>query len=507
MSYRYIIYNSNDLLLSAKQRRSTSIRRRLIVIAFIFGIGGCWLGLRTSSTAARPVTPPATTAPAIAVPSTPAPGASPSVSSTVISSAAISNANAMLIAKSLQPTISHVKPDSAVTIAAVKLQPPHITPPPVTMASVAQWQTITLKKGDTLGKIFLQHNLTAQQLQAVMSVKEASLSLRRLQAGNRINLLISPDNRLQQLNMALNTIDTLEVRCKNNKATAKVTHQAVETQLTYASATVSHGLAQTTRKAGIQGKLGAQLVSVFKDKVDLMKVKPGDRIKVLFEEHYVKGKKVGTGNIVAAEINWQGKPFSAVRYVDAKGNADYYTPEGFSLKRGFTRHPVNYTHISSGFTHQRFDPILHRIARHEAIDFAAPAGTPIKATGDGKISFASNRGGYGNMVLIQHDRKYASLYAHMQRFATDIHPGTYVRQGQVIGFVGQTGMATGPHLHYEFHVNGISQNPLTVELPSAAPLSRLARARFIPQARQLIARLQGNQNMHLVENNHANTHG
>lgn len=472
MAFHYNIHNSNDLLLTVTRKQSKLFKRCLLLTALALSGAGIWLGLKATS-AASPQ--PLTSVPVAAL--TPTSAAAPVPAQTTAK----------------QPVILAAAANKPAVTAKADTGP--------------QWQTITLKKGDTLGKVFAKLGISAQQLHALLQLKEVNSSLKKLQPGNQIKVQISADKKLHHLSYALNALDTLEVSRSNDSLKANIIHLKPDTQLTYASATVVHSLAQATRQAGLQGKLITQLAHIFKDKVQLSSARPGDKIKVLFEEDYIHGKKIRTGNIVAASLNLHGKAYKAVRYVDAKGNIDYYTPEGLSLKRGFIRYPVNYTYISSGFSHNRFDPVLHRMASHEAIDFAAPAGTPIKASGDGKISFAGKKGGYGNMVMIQHDRKFASLYAHLQRFASNIRPGVPVKQGQVIGYVGQTGMATGPHLHYEFHINGVKHNPLTIDLPSAAPLSRLARNKFIPQARQLMARLEGEQKIRLAENTHADTNG
>lgn len=491
MGYRYSIYNkSNDLLLSATQKQAKIFRRRFLIGALsIAGIIAWW------------ASHPHSTAPASAVLAS---TATPAASSTPLEAAIASSLAAgtpMMLAtdNTVRLDTTPAAPVKPTVTASLNSKPAANGAP--------QWQTVTLKKGDTLGKVFSKTGLSAKQLQQVMAIKEVKTSLKRLQPGNQIKLLVSADKQLQQLSFALNTIDTLEIARTKDALNAKIIHAKADTQLTYAGAVVSRNFSQAMRKAGLQSKLTAQLAAIFKDKVDITKVRAGDRFKVLFEEEYIKGKKVRTGSIVAAEVNLQGKTYRAVRYVDAKGKTEFYTPEGKSLKKGFDRYPLTYTYISSGFSHNRFDPVAHRIASHPAIDFAAPQGTPIHAASDGKIVTASYNGGYGNMVLIKHDHKYESLYAHMQRFAANIRPGSYVKQGQVIGYVGQTGMATGPHLHYEVHVNGAKRNPLTIDLPSAAPLNRLARAKFIPQARQLMAQLQNNSKVRLVNNEHDDTNG
>lgn len=492
MAFRYKSYNYNDLLMSAYQKRPKSIKATLLVTAIALSGTGIWLGTK-HATHQQPITTialaqvpvPQTTETSKAIIESLATAATPIAQTTMTPIAQVSEA---------KPVASHPEP---VTQPAPEIK--HVDPAP-------HWQTITLKKGDTLGKVFSKAGLSAKQLQTVMTLKEVKDSLKLLKPGNQIKLLVSPDKKLQQLSYALNAIDTLEVSSADNALSAKITHQKVDTQISYAAATVARSFSQAAAKAGLQGKLAGQLISIFKDKIDITRVKAGDRIKVLFEEDYIKGKKVRTGNIVAAEVQVQGKPFSAVRYVDAKGNIDYYTPEGQSLKRGFVRYPLNYSHISSGYILNRVNPVTGHIANHKAIDFAAPMGTPIKAAGDGKIAFAGMKGAYGNVVVIKHDSKYQTLYAHMQHFAANVRPGSYVKLGQVIGYVGRTGRATGPHLHYEFHVNGVKSNPLTVALPSAAPLNRLARAKFIPQAHQWMARLH-NENVHLVENHHSMHNG
>lgn len=464
MNYRYTP-NNNDLLLTATQRRHKSLKNRLLVASLLLaGVSIFWISCKhLASNSVVPTPAVAQNQLALASPATILPAATPDNKPPV--SAQVQN-----------------------------------TPAP-------QWQTIILKKGDTLGKIFNKAGLNIVQAQAVMAVKDAKQSLRLLKPGNEIKLLVSPDKKLQQLSFAINALDTLHVSRNNNALTAEISHLKPETELTYAAATVTKSLSQATSKAGLQTKLVHQLATIFKDKVNLARVRNGDKLKLLFEEDYINGKRVRTGNIAAAEVTVQGNVYRAVRYVDAKGVAEYYTPEGLSLKKGFNRYPVNYKYISSGFSHHRFDPILQRMASHEAIDFKAVEGAPIKASGDGKVIYAAAGHGYGNMVKIQHDRKFTSLYAHMSRFGQNIRPGTAVKAGQVIGYVGHTGMATGSHLHYEFLVNGVKQNPLTVALPSAAPLNRLARATFIPQARQLMARLKVDSRVRLVANNHANTNG
>ncbi|CAM4386479.1 MAG: hypothetical protein LEGION0398_MBIBDBAK_01127 [Legionellaceae bacterium] len=490
MSNPQTIYQTNDLLLSATKKPSKREKQCLLMLALVFSLSGLWLGAKSDKKNISIVTNEAIQQSALVNQKSDFIPVNRIISQSVeaIFTPTLPNTMQLMTTSSIENLLTN-RPIPIKTQRVLPQQP--------------QWYSIILKNGDTLNKVFAQKGISAQQLQAITSLKEISPSLKKLHPGNEIKLLINADKKLQEMTFALNAIDSIEIDQKNNKFTAKIVHQPLETQLTYAGATIIHSLSKATYHAGIQGKLSLQLATIFKEKVELSKLKQGDKFKVLFEENYSKGKKVSTGNIVAAEIRTQGKIFKAVRYLDNKGNTEYYTPEGFSLKRGFIRYPLNFTHISSGYSLHRLDPVSHRWAPHQAIDFAAPIGTPIKASGDGRIQFAGRKGGYGNAIIIQHDRKYASLYAHMQHFGKGIRCGTQVKQGQVIGYVGITGMTTGPHLHYEFHVNGVKANPLKVELPLAPPLNRLARGKFIRDANQLIARLEGNEKVHLVVNTHA----
>ncbi|MDX1801612.1 MAG: M23 family metallopeptidase, partial [Marinobacter sp.] len=192
----------------------------------------------------------------------------------------------------------------------------------------------------------------------------------------------------------------------------------------------------------------------------------------------------------AATFYNQNQNYSAVLYTDKDGNSDYYTPEGRSMRKAFLRTPVDFARISSSFNLHRKHPVLNTIRAHKGTDYAASTGTPIKAAGEGKIVYAGRKGGYGNAIVIQHGYNITTLYGHMNGFARGIRSGKHVKQGQVIGYVGQTGLATGPHLHYEFRVNGAPRNPVTVKLPDAAPVPKSELARFKTKTEMTLAQLE-----------------
>ena len=202
--------------------------------------------------------------------------------------------------------------------------------------------------------------------------------------------------------------------------------------------------------------------------------------------------------IVAVEFTNQGREIRAVRYSDPKGETDYYSPDGRSMRKAFLRTPVKFSRISSGFTKRRWHPVLNRARAHKGVDYAAPIGTAVKATGNGKVQFVGRKGGYGKTIILQHGGSYTTLYAHLSRYARGLRSGKRVRQGQVIGYVGKTGLASGPHLHYEFRVKGSHRDPLRVRLPKAMPIAESYREDFTTQTQSLLVQLDLLRRAHLA---------
>jgi murein DD-endopeptidase MepM/ murein hydrolase activator NlpD len=253
---------------------------------------------------------------------------------------------------------------------------------------------------------------------------------------------------------------------------------------------IEHSLFLDAAKAGLSDKVIMELASIFGWDVDFaLDIRMGDQFQVLYEEEYLDGEKLGDGNILAARFINQGRLYEAVRYTDTKGNSNYFTPEGRSMRKAFLRSPVDFRRISSRFKPERFHPVLGKKRPHRGVDYAAATGTPIKAAGDGKVIWRGTQGGYGRTVIIQHGGNITTLYAHMSRYQPGVNNGTRVKQGQVIGYVGASGLATGPHLHYEFRINGVHKNPLTVALPQAESIPASEMSAFTAQTRRMIAEL------------------
>lgn len=350
-----------------------------------------------------------------------------------------------------------------------------------TLPSDPHWQEITIQRGDTLTSLLGRANLSAQDVARVIKDRGTKRRLRTLIPGKKFRLQVQPGDapRLLGIDYTPDKQHILSIRLDEKGDYYSVVQQPeYEHRMRYASGVVHSSLYEAAQDAGLSDNLTMQLASIFGWDIDFaLDIRSGDSFSVLYDVRYHRGEKVADGTILAAEFTNQGKTYRAIRYVDQKGHSEYYSPEGRSLRKAFLRTPVDFRRISSRFG-TRFHPIYKKWKRHTGVDYAARAGTPIHATGDGKIVFRGRKGGYGNVIILKHGNTYSTLYAHMRGFARGMWPGRYVRQGQTIGYVGMTGLATGPHLHYEFRVHGVYRNPLTVRLPKARPIPRRDRGAF-----------------------------
>ncbi|HKJ77578.1 MAG TPA: peptidoglycan DD-metalloendopeptidase family protein, partial [Gammaproteobacteria bacterium] len=265
----------------------------------------------------------------------------------------------------------------------------------------------------------------------------------------------------------------------------------VESRTAHATGTIETSLFEAGREAGLSDRTIMELAYIFGWDVDFaLDIRAGDRFTILYEEQFLDGEKLRNGPILAAEFINRGRVVRAVRFTDPSGHTDYYSPEGRSMRKAFLRSPVDFRRISSRFQRERFHPVLGKKRPHRGVDYAANVGTPIKASGDGKIVFRGWKGGYGRAVILRHGGRYTTLYGHMSRFRGGLRTGSRVKQGQVIGYVGASGLATGPHLHYEFRVNGVHRDPLKVELPKAEPIRKAYRDDFRQASKPLLAQLE-----------------
>ena len=359
---------------------------------------------------------------------------------------------------------------------------------------------VTIEKGASLSKIFAQLSLPSSELDQIIKLNSDAKSLTRLRTGESISLELSSEqtgeSQLQRLSYDLGFDRTLHVvRTEDGAFKTEVEQHPLEYRQALGQGTIHDSFYNAATDAGVSPNVVMQLADIFGWKINfLTDIKDGDRFSILYESVYKDGEQVTTGEILAASFTNDGKLYQAVRHSDSAGNTAYYTPDGKSLERGFLRYPVEFSRISSGFSHARLHPVLNVVREHKGVDFAAPAGTPIRASADGKITFQGWKGGYGKVVMLQHDGVYSTVYGHMSRFDPSLNQGMSVKQGQVIGYVGATGYATGPHLHYEFRINGQHQDPLSAKLPEAMPIAASQRARFLSESAQLMAQLARMEN-------------
>ncbi len=262
-----------------------------------------------------------------------------------------------------------------------------------------------------------------------------------------------------------------------------------ETVTLVKSADIRSSLFEAADAGGVPDSVAIQLADVFGGDIDFYRdLRNGDRFSVVYEMQYFGGRPVRSGRVIAAEFVNKGKTFRALYYVDANGKGGYYAPDGQSLRKAFLRAPLEFSRISSRFG-MRKHPFLHTWRQHKGVDYAAPLGTRVRATADGVVDFAGRKGGYGNVIILRNGGRYSTVYGHLRGFARGIHRGARVEQGEIIGFVGQTGWATGPHLHYEFRIAGVARNPLAVALPAAVPVPAQELPAFRRYAQPLIAQL------------------
>lgn len=350
-------------------------------------------------------------------------------------------------------------------------------------------RTETVRRGDNLALIFSRVGLSAQELDRALRAGDAAKRLKHLTPGQQLTFVID-ENKLRQLAYEIDPLNTLNVtRNGDDGFLAATATRVLETRVTNAEGTIDSSLFLAGQAAGLSDNLIMELAGIFGWDIDFaLDIREGDRFSVVYEEKYLAGNKVQDGNILAAEFLNRGETFRALRYTSADGRADYYSPDGKSMRKAFLRTPVDFTRISSRFG-SRMHPVLGTMKNHHGVDYAAPTGTPVKSSGDGKVVHVGAKGGYGKTVIIEHGGKYSTLYAHLSQFKGGLRNGSRVRQGQIIGYVGSTGRSTGPHLHYEFRIDGVHRNPLTVRLPDAAPIQAELQADFLNKSRGLVSLL------------------
>ena len=368
-------------------------------------------------------------------------------------------------------------------------------------ADTQQWVNFKVKSGDSLAHLFKKNQLSANELHQIMKLGVVTRSLRNIKPGQQFRVSTNEQLEIQELFYDIDKLESLHITRIEDSFSAERITRPVDIRSSFASAVIDSSLFEAGKNAGMKDALIMQLVGIFGWDIDFaLDIRKGDRFNILYEEHFIEGSKIKDGPIIAAEFTNQGRTYRSVRYTDARGRTDYYSDDGRSMRKAFLRTPVDFRRISSRFGKRRH-PTLSRMKLHKGVDYAARTGTPIKAAGDGKVTFRGGKGGYGKTVILQHGGRYSTLYAHMSRFKRGVYAGKRVKQGQIIGYVGSTGRSTGPHLHYEFRVNGVHRNPLTVRLPDAAPIAKQFKDDFLFKSQTLLAQLDSRKPTRVAINN------
>lgn len=352
----------------------------------------------------------------------------------------------------------------------------------------------TIKPGESLASIFSAMDLDPQDLHKIVHSNGMGEQFANVNPGQDIVATVNANGELEQLTYAKNPWETLIATRQDGGFNVKSFSKRIDYQISSAHATIHTSLFEDGVRSGLSEKLILKLADIFAWDIDFaLNLRDGDQFTVIYETLFVDDKEFDSGEILGVEFINQNKTYTAVRFDDNQGHSGYYTPEGNSLRKAFLQTPIDFAKVSSRFDLHRKHPILNTIRAHKGIDYAASTGTPIKATGDGKITLRGVKNDYGNVVEIQHGTQYSTLFAHLSRFKTGLKQGSLVKQGDVIGYVGQTGLATGPHLHYEFRINGQHVNPLSAKLPRSIPMDNNLLAKFKSQTQPLLAQLKQSQ--------------
>jgi len=371
-----------------------------------------------------------------------------------------------------------VVPDAALASPLQALEPVLLAPSANQLIDPASTMlNLLVRPGDTLELLFRRNGLSLSDLAAIVSLPDATRALKLLKPGDRLEIA-HRDGQVVSLQREIDEVKVLSIARADSGFAARTIERQVDVRTTGAHGVIQSSLFEAGTAAGIADRLVMDMAGIFEWDIDFIQdVREGDQFSVIYEELWRDGVKLRDGDVVAAEFVNQGKAYRAARFRGSDGHVDYFTPEGRSLRKAFIRAPLNFTRISSNFNPNRRHPLLNTIRAHQGVDYAAPTGTPVRAAGTGKVLFRGVQGGYGNVLILQHGGNITTLYGHLSRFA-NARVGARVQQGDIIAYVGMTGLATGPHLHYEYRVNGVHRNPRTVALPPAEPVAPEHQAEF-----------------------------
>lgn len=383
--------------------------------------------------------------------------------------------------------LAAVEPAAPVAEVALVVEAPPVLPPPHGRRIEA-----SLRSGESLSLLFNREKLSAADLDGIVKSGPIAKRLRSIKPGEQITIDVSDDNDVTRLAWQVDAWETVEfARVGDGYEGRAVTRPPISKRGIYTATIANGSLFVAATRAGLEDEVAMRLADVFRWDVDFItQVRPGDAFRVLIEEHWLEGELREFGPILAAEFTNRGLTHVAVRYENSEG-ATFFNPDGRPLRKSFLKAPLKFTRVSSHFNPSRVHPLWGTRRPHRGTDYAAPTGTPVLATGAGSVTRAGHTAPNGNYVVIRHSGGIETKYLHLSRIAEGIKRGASVRQGEMIGRVGSTGWSTGPHLHYEFIVDGVHRDPVTVELPKSEPIPELDRPDFLRTTAPLLAHLRG----------------
>jgi len=351
------------------------------------------------------------------------------------------------------------------------------------------WRNERVQRGDTVVELLRRLNVEDEAASEYLRNFNPASSFRQLSVGKEVQAETNAEGALLALRYLDNESNQVIIAKDGDSFKVDVKPALVEQRTFVRTGEIQSSLFAATDEAGLPDPAANQLAEIFGGDIDFHRdLRKGDKFSVIYEMTYINGEAARTGRILAAEFVNQGRTYRAVYFQTTSFSGDYYSPDGKSMRKAFLRSPIEFSRVSSGFTNSRFHPVLNKWRAHKGVDYASPIGTKVKVTADGVVEFVGKKGGYGNVVMINHQGRYETVYGHLSRFG-NIHKGQRVSQGEVIGYVGMTGMTSGPHLHYEFKQAGVHRDPLKVALPDGRPVSEAQKMVFVESTRDLHTRL------------------
>lgn len=376
-------------------------------------------------------------------------------------------------------------------LALPKAEMEGMAEPQAQPVSKYEWLDVEVRKGDNLALLMENQGVSYAEVMRLLAAGPDAQKLTRLKPGQIMQIARDNEGQLLAVKMELDLENTLLVSRSGETFSAEIEHQPLTITLREAHGIIDDSLFMAGKEAGLSDNLIMKLADIFAWDVDfVLDIRSGDRFALVYEEVFKDGVKIRDGNVLAASFSNRGNVLNAARHTLKDGRVSYYTPEGRNMRKAFIRTPLDFTRISSKFTYNRPHPVLKGVTRpHRGVDYAAPTGTPVKVTGDGKVIFVGRNRGYGKHIIVQHGERYRTLYAHLNAYRKGMRKGKRVSQGQTIGYVGMTGLASGPHLHYEFRVDGVHRNPLTIKFPESSPLPESEKLAFSIRSTPVLGRL------------------